>query len=394
MNRHALPPRDTAAQDDADAREFAEYARTQDPAVLQAALWATRRSEGLDAAAEREFQAWLLADARHAALHAEMHGSVAPVRALPASRIEALKAGVPAHASGSDPSRPAQISAQPPSSAAGRPRPAASSGRRAWLMGIGNFVPQMATAAAVVALVGGGWMGWNHHRSQPTFEKHYATQRGQRLNVELPDGSMLELDAATQAQVRLFRDHREVKLLDGQAMFSVQANPAQPFDVLAGPMRVTVVGTRFSVRHTGAGMAAHRTVIAVESGRVRVARGSAENHGSTATAAERVELTAGQAVSADPAGHLQAVISIPSGGVASWRKGRISFDDTPLGEAVAELERYGDTHLVIRDPAVAALRLGGSVDLRHIGGFVQALPSLLPVRLQKIDGRMEILPQP
>ena len=62
MKQHASPSHYTDAQDEADEREFETYARTQNPVQVQAALWATRRTEGLGTAAEAEFQDWLRAD--------------------------------------------------------------------------------------------------------------------------------------------------------------------------------------------------------------------------------------------------------------------------------------------------------------------------------------------
>lgn len=384
QDQDARPTRDTvSAQDESDAREFDAYARTQDPVLLRAALWATRRSEELDVAEEAEFQAWLNAAPEHAQAYGEMDRSIAPVRELPGDRVQALSAALrppsPA-ATAQEAARPALCPARP-----------ASPDRRAWMAGIGRFFPQAAMAMAVVALVGGGWLGWNDYRGQPTFANDYATARGQRLNVDLPDGSKLQLDVATQAQVRLYRDRREVRLLEGQAMFAVHADSQQPFDVLAGAVRVTVVGTRFAVRHTRTGLDAGKTVVQVESGRVRVVRDTPSGESTANKALAPIELTAGQSVAADAAGQLQPVVSIPTGSVAAWRQGRISFSDTPLAEALAEMERYGDTGLVVSDPTVGALRLGGSFDLRQIGAFTQALPALLPVRLERRNGQVEIV---
>ena len=392
MNQDVRPTHDAAsAQDEADAREFDEYARTQDPVLLRAALWATQRSEGLDANAEAEFQRWLHANPEHAEAYEEMEEGLAPVLELPGDKIQTLKAGLfpptPTEAKTLEsihtPVRPSTHTARP-----------ALPSRRAWLAGIGSFFPQAATAVAVAALVGGGWMGLDHYRSQPVFAKDYATERGRRLNVELSDGSKLELDAATQTQVRLYRDRREVRLLEGQAMFNVHADPQQPFDVLAGAVRVTVVGTRFSVRHTAVGIDAGKTVVAVESGHVRVARMASSGDATGEAAAGLVELTAGQSVAADATGRLQAVTNIPLDSVAGWRRGRVSFNDIPLAQALAELERYGDTGLIVRDPAVGALRLGGSFDLREMHTFAQALPSLLPVRLERHGGQFEVVARP
>ena len=393
MTKQADAPHDTTpsrtadrntAQDDADAREFEAYARTQDAAELQAALWASRSHDGLDAAAQAEFSAWLAADASHGPLYEALGHSLDGVRQLPAEHVHALKQGLKVEA--------LQATGAQSAAHAKQPQRPASPGRRAWLLDLGRLVPQAAMAATAVGVVGGGWLGWDHWRGQPTFEKHYATARGQRLNVDLPDGSTLQLDAATQAEVRLYREHREVRLVGGQAMFIVSSNPAQPFHVLAGAARVVVVGTRFSVRHTPSGIDAGKTTVAVESGRVRVSGAALRGApGADAGIGVGVELGAGQGVTADEAGRLAPVVAVAPGGVAAWRQGRVSFDDTPLAQALAEFERYGDTGLVVRDPAVGAMRLGGSFDLRQVGTFAQALPQLLPVRLERRGSVLEVV---
>lgn len=200
------------------------------------------------------------------------------------------------------------------------------------------------------------------------------------------------LDTATQAEVRLYRDRREVRLIDGQAMFTVHADASQPFHVLAGFTRVTVVGTRFSVRHTRSGLGDGDTRVAVEEGRVRVRRRVPDGDGAFTDTSELVELTAGQRVAADAGGRIGPVARLAVAAVAPWREGRVSFEDTPLSQALAEFERYGDTRLVVHDPAVAALRIGGSFELRHLATFAQVLPQMLPVRLQpQRDGTTEIV---
>lgn len=401
MTQHASPSHNTDAQDEADEREFESYARTQNPVQVQAALWATRRTEGLGSAAEAEFQDWLRADPAHAVAYQEMEQSLDPVRELPGDRVQFLRErlrhkaprGTPPQALNASTGPVAEPIAQPASRPIKRPPQPALPSRRAWMAGIGRLFPQAATAVAAVALVGGGWTGWAHWRSQPTFAKNYATERGQRLDVQLPDGSTLQLDAATQAEVRLYRERREVRLLEGQAFFIVSADPQRPFDVLAGAMHITVVGTRFSVRRTFTGLDAGKSVLAVESGRVRVSQMGASDPARADDATQRVELTGGQGVTADEGGRLHPVVNLAPASVAAWRTGRISFNDTPLAEALAELERYGDTGLLVLDPSVAALRLGGSFNVRQLDALAQALPSLLPVRLERRHGVVAIMPR-
>ncbi|MEG1329188.1 MAG: hypothetical protein RSD99_30070, partial [Janthinobacterium sp.] len=75
---------------------------------------------------------------------------------------------------------------------------------------------------------------------------------------------------------------------------------------------------------------------------------------------------------------------------APWRNGRITFDNVPLGAALAEFERYGDTGFIVRDPAVARLRIGGSFSLAQLDRFAAALPQLLPVHVVHDGAASEI----
>lgn len=314
----------------------------------EAAEWWLRRSQGLAGEDRHRLARWLAADPAHGAALARLDEVSRTLDGLPPERVAALRRSV---------------------DHAGRTRP----GRR---------LSQMALAAVVaLAVAGGSWLAVDAVLQQPTYSQQLATARGHQSRYTLPDGSELQLDAASEAHVTLYRDRREVRLASGQAMFAVQPDTARPFHVLAGRNRITVVGTRFSVRHVGPEVA-----VAVEQGRVRVAA----EHDSAAAVPGGVELTAGQAVVADSSGALAAVTPIGPGAVAPWREGRLVFDDTPLASALAEFARYGDTHLVIRDPAVGALRVTGSFEIAQVGKFVRALPLILPVRLASRDGRTEI----
>ena len=330
--RHDFGP---CAQEQADLRDHSAFAATQDPLALAAAHWFSRRGN-LDAQQQAEFAAWLAADARHAQEYARLKDTHRAVRRIPAH--VAARWTVP------QPS-PAPVSA-----------PA-----RHWL----RTLPYAAAAMLLLGVGAGGYHWWQ----QPVFSHSYATVRGQRLAVALPDGSKLQLDTATQLHVTVYRQRREVRLAHGEALFQVQAQQGQPFNVLSGPVTVTVVGTQFSVRNTLAQDSHLR--VAVQHGHVRVA-GARQ---------EQVDLTAGQGVTADAAGNLSAVASLAPGSVAPWRDGRITFDNVPLDAALAEFERYGDTGLLVRDPAVARLRIGGSFSLAQLDRFAAALPQLLPVQL-------------
>ncbi|MDX5410681.1 MAG: FecR domain-containing protein [Thauera sp.] len=350
---------------DADEREFEAFARAHDRLDIEAAAWAARRRDGLDPAGEAALQRWLGTGPRHRAAFEDMTAMLDRVGRLPCDAATLCP-----------PQRPA--SARVPH------RPEGEMGRRR-RPGLPQFFPRAAVAALAFVVCASG-LGWKWSLTRPTFEHAYATERGQQLSLHLPDavtldgpGSLLQLDTLSQADVRLYRDRREVRLQQGQAMFAVQSDPQRPFQVRVGPLQITVIGTRFSARHTASGLNPGRTVIVVEEGRVSVSRGD-----------RRIELGAGQMLVADGEGHL-APVAAPPDAVAPWRNGRLSFDQTPLAEALAEFERYDVTGVIVRDPAVAKLPVGGSYKVEHFERFVKTLPKVLPVDIVQRDSAMEIV---
>ncbi|WP_244193774.1 FecR family protein [Bordetella genomosp. 12] len=357
----------SAALANDEAREFATFAQSQDALTLMAASWQVRRQDGLSAGEEAEFQQWLAEAPAHQAAFDQLDTVWRRLASLPAADVSRL-------------------------GAAPRPTPAAPArpARRAARAGASRLFSGMAAAGVALAVAGAAWIGWHQWLNPWGYAHTYVTARGQQLEVRLPDGSTLQLDTATRADVRLTPQRREVLLPEGQALFQVQPDAGRPFDVLAGPLRITVVGTRFSVRNTQTGLDAGSVNVVVEEGRVRVAPALATG----ATPPGAVELTAGQSIRADAAGHLGPVTAQAPGGLMPWREHRANFESTPLALALAEFERYAATGLTIDDPNVAALRVNGSFDLRQAGAFAKALPQVLPVRLVKRQGSTEIVSAP
>ena len=393
---------DPAPGPDSDEREFEAFLRDQDPLDIAAATWVTRQRSGLDAQGKAELQAWLDADPRHAEAFTDMDATFGDLQELPGEDVARLKACLPEkmRTETLPPSRPLQL--------ANRKRSFLPDSMVAWTMrSLRAMLPNTATVALSAIVAGAGWFGWDAWHRQPVFERAYATERGQQVSALLPDGhgaagakgSTLQLDTLSRAHVQLYRDRREVHVQDGQAMFAVHSDAQRPFHVYAGAVRITVTGTRFSVRHTDTGLDKGKTVVSVEQGRVRVTRQlMGAEHKSFGDAVDSdtaaVDLTAGQSVVADAQGQLGRVANLPASAVAPWRAGRLNFNQTPLADAIAEFERYGHTGLMVRDPVIAALPVGGSFSLGQHQQFVKALPQLLPVRLLRRGELTEVVALP
>lgn len=371
MNRFSTSPSHASAppfDEAAEQRALQVLWGEQDAVALQAAQWHTRQEQGLGAAEQAELAQWLQASPDHAKAFARIDAGVARLRALPADAVTQWRASLAA----SQPAAAASPKPVPPQATPVRPQH--------WLQALLPGPRGLALCAVLLMALGLGWQQW----MQPVYSAHYVVQRGQHQSLQLPDGSTLELDADTDAQVRLYRDRREVQLAHGQAMFSVAPDASKPFEVQAGPARVSVVGTRFAVRYRQDGVDAGQVRVEVQEGRVRVAAAQ-----SPATA---LLLTAGQTTQVAANGLLAPVGSVAPDSVGLWRKGLLRFDNTPLAQALQEMERYGPTGLMVRDPAVAALPLGGSYATARPAELAHMLTLVLPVRLVPgTEGRAEIV---
>ena len=213
---------------------------------------------------------------------------------------------------------------------------------------------------------------WQHlQREALRFQTTLATLRGRVQQHVLPDGSAITLDAQTRIDVDFSPERRWVSLQQGAAFFAVQRDVSRPFVVQALGLEVTVLGTRFGVEIDGG----NAVIVQVESGAVRV---DADG--------QRTELRGGQSLRVQEGRQLLTAVSAP----ASWRAGILVFDDMPLADAVARIERYSPVALRV-SPSAGALTISGKVQVADAGGWLASLPSVLPVRIRKqADGSIHL----
>jgi transmembrane sensor len=180
-------------------------------------------------------------------------------------------------------------------------------------------------------------------------------------------------------------NERRVNLEQGEAYFEVAKDPTRPFVVRAGDKRIIAVGTQFSVRRDK-----NQVRIFVTEGTVRLE--SAENAPTgTANPAGQGKLPANAIYpTLLHAGSIARVeadeVLVREKPVAevdqllSWRTGHLVFDKTPLADAVAEFNRYNTRKIVIEDPRLAAIPVGGNFRATNIDGFVRLIAGDLAVR--------------
>lgn len=206
----------------------------------------------------------------------------------------------------------------------------------------------------------------------------FGTAQGERREVTLADGSVVNLSPSTQVSVRLQPGRRLIGLEHGEARFLVAKDITRPFIVTAGNTQVLAVGTIFDVQRRSSGVA-----VTVVEGRVRVARVASRRMSdllqqashSTQTP-ESLSLIAGQQVVIPAAGSLPAIMPVRSATELAWVTDQLNFDNELVSEIAARFNYHNRTQIVISDAALAGRRISGSFRINDPQSFVAFLRSI------------------
>jgi transmembrane sensor len=203
----------------------------------------------------------------------------------------------------------------------------------------------------------------------------YTTEAGEERAVTLSDGSRIELNGRTRLRVALNARERDVRLLQGQALFQVAKDKSRPFIVDTGTAQIRAVGTAFDVYKEGA-----ETRVTVLEGTVAV-MSSGPSLASVAGTSRSANLmvTAGEQAVVTPQGGLKPSVSNVSAATA-WTRGQLEFDETPLTQVAEEFNRSSPRPLILAAGSVAAnVRISGvysSVDPGSLILFLRSQPDL------------------
>lgn len=311
----------------------------------RAAHWVQRVNDHELTDAERsELQAWLLADPRHAVEFRAHNALLGLARELSGDLRARLDTYLPVLHQGAE----------------------STPNRQKWLA---------LAAAVMLTLASGGWFLFG----SPT----YATQTGQNRTVTFDNGSVAYLNTRTRIEYSSARTHirqiggkceRLVYLEEGEALFDVVHDPTCPFVVVIGNTEIRVLGTRFNVYRKPNG----EVTVTVLEGKVAVRELGLETDAKQS--AWNRELSANQRIVFQTLGLLDDVQDVDTTNVAKWRDGvLIARDPIKLPNLLAELSRYTDKRIVVRNPSVANVSVGGAFSVRDVGSALRRIDFLSPV---------------
>lgn len=228
-------------------------------------------------------------------------------------------------------------------------------------------MPIAAALAVCLFLTGGAW-----YLDVPTrvLADNY-TAVGELETITLPDGSLAELNSGSAIALAYSADERRIRLLKGEAMFTVSADAERSFIVEALGGEAKALGTVYGVREDAGSV----TVTVVES-HVAVSAG-ADGTSVRLAPDERVRYEGG---------HLGAVEPVDTESETAWRRRKLIFVDRPLGEVVDELNRYHRGMIRIIDGSIRAKRISGVFETGDIVGVIDALEKSFGFRDTRLGG--------
>lgn len=190
----------------------------------------------------------------------------------------------------------------------------------------------------------------------PAEAATYRTAVGEIRTVTLADGSRVTLDTATVLRATITAAGRHVVLEQGRARFRVVPDAKRPFVVAARGGEVVAHGPLFDV--------------SVTEGPARVAalNGPVELRASGPAAAPTTLASGRQSGFGDSAAP-RAFLAAEG----QWVSGMLGLDATPLGEAVAAINRYNGVQVRFADPRLSRLPVTGAFKVRDPEGFARAV---------------------
>lgn len=207
----------------------------------------------------------------------------------------------------------------------------------------------------------------------------FRTATGEQRRIDFADNVAIDLNTQTSLAVRLATETEDcVELIAGEASFATADRPARALAVLAADGKIVSESGRFDVRHLVT-FTDRAVSVTCFKGRIRVERGQSV-----------AELQPGQRVRYERAGlgEIGAVDPILE---SEWRQGIVAFRNTPLAEAVEEINRYRPGRIILTNAALGQRLLSGRFRIDQMDRVLLQLEHTFNVKAQRLPGGIVLL---
>jgi transmembrane sensor len=221
---------------------------------------------------------------------------------------------------------------------------------------------KVAAAVALLLLAGSVYL-FTQRNNQ---EVRYTTGYGNTRKIELPDGSVVTLNANSTLSFfpRWDEEHAREVRLQGEAFFSVVKKPGAgnaKFRVHTSYLNVEVLGTQFNVKERRG-----RTQVVLNSGKIKL---NSDQH----PASDTLIMKPGELVQlSGPRDTLVKKVVNPEV-YSSWRNNVLIFNQTPLSEVATLIEDTYGLKVEFENDAQARKTITGNVPATNVDILLLAL---------------------
>jgi transmembrane sensor len=208
----------------------------------------------------------------------------------------------------------------------------------------------------------------------------YITAIGEQRSIDLPDGSVMQLNTASQVKIDFNDSTRTVRLIAGEAHFEVAHNKTRPFEVSAGSGMIRAIGTAFTVYLNN-----QQVEVTVTEGQVEVAPRQPQLSDGDADISNP-KVSANQNITYN--GNVDPVRNLEQAEITkklSWRQGMLLFSGESLEQVVSQVSRYTNDSIVITDPTIRDIRIAGYFKADDTRALFEALSVSFGVQVSRVD---------
>lgn len=199
---------------------------------------------------------------------------------------------------------------------------------------------------------------------------------GHTAQLELPDGSIVHLNAGTHfSYPPVFgKSSREV-LLKGEAFFEVERDERKPFIVNANDQAIIkVLGTHFNVSAYEEENSVKTTLV---EGSVKV---------SSKISGRSLQISPGQQIDIDSQGGLE-IKEVNTDQYTSWINGVFLFDKESFRSVLKRVERYYNIRFAFEDESKGDIRISGKLNLQtEMEELIEILQTTSSTSINSIKG--------
>lgn len=201
------------------------------------------------------------------------------------------------------------------------------------------------------------------------------SSKNETLNIELPDGSRVELNKLSKLSYRKNFDKERKLKLDGEAFFNVVKNENNPFVVKTGKVKVQVLGTSFNVR---AYKNEKQVKVIVETGKVMVFSNESPEAREVITKGEKILYSREK---------MSGLISEnEDANYKSWKTGVLNFDNYTLNKVLLKLEELYNVKFRLADSKLGKCRISADFENENLDYILEIISLTLELKIEYKNG--------